>query len=331
MSYTFSNLGLAELIARNSLSPEVIKYPSIFSLPVWMEAWWQVFGRGSEFMLAVISHKGTEIGIAPLKIKNKKASFIGDSAVCDYLDFIIKKGEEAIFFKSLLDELKKRGIISLELEALRYDSAVIRYLKGIAEERGFSVNYQKENVSVILDLPENWQDYVDSLSSKQRHEIKRKTRRLMEHGAIEYQVYQKWQDIKEKLPLFLKMFTTSRRGKADFLTNKMELFFKKMVSEMALKGFIGLGFLKLNKEPVASVMYFDYNNTRYLYNSGYNPQYRDLSVGLLSKVFCISDAIKYQVKVFDFLGGSEVYKYRLGGREIPLYKCRIDLDRFNEE
>ena len=99
---------------------------------------------------------------------------------------------------------------------------------------------------------------------------------------------------------------------------------------MASKGLIRLGFLELNREPVASVMYFDYNNTRYLYNSGYDPQYGDLSAGLLSKVLCIKDAIEHKLKAFDFLKGSEIYKYRLGGKEITLYKCRIDLDISNE-
>ena len=114
MSYTFSNLSLAELAAGNSHLFETAYYPSVFSLPEWLTAWWQVFGEGSELLLAVISRDNKEIGITPLKVNNKKASFIGDSGVCDYMDFTIKKGKEAIFFESLLDELKKRSIVSLE-------------------------------------------------------------------------------------------------------------------------------------------------------------------------------------------------------------------------
>ena len=131
--------------------------------------------------------------------------------------------------------------------------------------------------------------------------------------------------IKEKLPLFLKMFKESRSDKAHFMNDKMKLFFEELAENMASKEYIRLAFLELNKEPVASVMYFDYNNVRYLYNSGYDPKYGDLSVGLLSKVFCIKDAIERKLKAFDFLKGSEVYKYRLGGREIPLYKCNIGI------
>jgi CelD/BcsL family acetyltransferase involved in cellulose biosynthesis len=61
----------------------------------------------------------------------------------------------------------------------------------------------------------------------------------------------------------------------------------------------------------------------YLYNSGYNPEYESLSVGLLSKVFCIRKSIEEGKRVFEFLKGNEIYKQRLGGKEIPLYRCEI--------
>jgi CelD/BcsL family acetyltransferase involved in cellulose biosynthesis len=50
-----------------------------------------------------------------------------------------------------------------------------------------------------------------------------------------------------------------------------------------------------------------------------------LSVGLLSKVLCIKDSIERGKKRFDFLKGREAYKYRLGGREVPIYNCQIVL------
>jgi hypothetical protein len=48
-------------------------------------------------------------------------------------------------------------------------------------------------------------------------------------------------------------------------------------------------------------------------------------VGIISKVRCIQDSIEKKKKLFDFLKGNEPYKYYLGGQEIPLYFCRIDL------
>ena len=124
---------------------------------------------------------------------------------------------------------------------------------------------------------------------------------------------------------FLKMFTESRGDKATFLTARMESFFRSLADTMAEAGVLKLGILELDTLPTAMIMYFDYNDYVYLYNSGYNSQYNSLSVGLLSKVLCIKESIQEGKKRFDFLKGAETYKYHLGGGEVPLYSCQITI------
>ena len=85
-----------------------------------------------------------------------------------------------------------------------------------------------------------------------------------------------------------------------------------------------LSFLEIDGNPVAAVMCFDYQSTVYLYNNGYDRRYRSLSVGLLSKLLSIKDSIQSGKKTYDLLKGSEPYKYRLGGKPIPLYRCDIE-------
>jgi len=54
-------------------------------------------------------------------------------------------------------------------------------------------------------------------------------------------------------------------------------------------------------------------------------QYQELSVGVLCKVFSIEKAIEDGCRRYDFLKGAEVYKKRIGGQELPLYRCRVEL------
>jgi len=70
---------------------------------------------------------------------------------------------------------------------------------------------------------------------------------------------------------------------------------------MGQAGLLRLGLLELNAIPVATAMYFDHNDTVFLYNNGYDPQYSFLSVGLISKVLCIKDSIERGRRKFDFL------------------------------
>jgi CelD/BcsL family acetyltransferase involved in cellulose biosynthesis len=305
------------------LPPEMKRGP-IFVLPAWLESWWQVFGAKTGLLLGEISKGGQTIGIAPLRAKKAEAMFIGDAGVCDYLDFIITPGRENEFFSILLDELKTRDITRLNLEALRPDSTVLTALVDIARERGYKVFRQTRDVSVALDLPRSWTSYLEGLTAKQRHEVRRKLRRLGEEGAVSFRVAGP-SDVETSLGIFLDQFRRSRRDKARFMNTRMQTFFEVMTRAMAAAGLIRFGFLELNGSPVASVLFLDYNNSRYLYNSGYDPGYRRLSVGLLTKVLCIKDAIGQGMACFNFLRGNEAYKYRLGGSEIPLYNCRIDI------
>jgi CelD/BcsL family acetyltransferase involved in cellulose biosynthesis len=103
----------------------------------------------------------------------------------------------------------------------------------------------------------------------------------------------------------------------------MELFFRSIADAMAEQKLLRLNILELGDKPVAATMCFDYRDTVYLYNSGYEPEYSWLSVGVISKALCIKDSIDRHKKRFDFLKGAEAYKYHLGGQELPLYNCTL--------
>ncbi len=83
--------------------------------------------------------------------------------------------------------------------------------------------------------------------------------------------------------------------------------------------------LELRDEPAASVLCFDDGSTVYLYNNGYDPRFGHLSVGLLSKLYTIRESIERGRKKYDFLKGAEPYKFRLGGRPVPLWRCSVSL------
>jgi CelD/BcsL family acetyltransferase involved in cellulose biosynthesis len=121
------------------------------------------------------------------------------------------------------------------------------------------------------------------------------------------------------------MMEYSRRDKAEFLTAQMRSFFEREAAAMSGYGLLRLASLEVGVARVAAILYFEYNDRIYLYNSGYMPQYAEMNVGLVSKLYCIRQAMEEPKKVFDFLKGTEVYKSRLGGHEIGLSRCVIDL------
>ncbi len=294
---------------------------SFFSSPEWSKTWWQQFGSGTELHLGAVRQQGKVTGIAPLRVNGDAASFIGSSDVCDYLDFVVAPGKEESFFNKLLDSLKTDGVLRLDLSPLRPDSTVIKSLVEIAPRQAWQVSCSREDVSVELDLPATWEDYLKLLSGKQRHELKRKLRRLDEEGELKYR--HSTDASRDDIDIFLRLFRDSRQDKAAFLTTQMESFFLAAANAMAEQGLLRLNILELDKKPVAATMCFDYKDTVYLYNSGYEPDYGWLSVGVISKTLCIKDSIERNKKRFDFLKGGEGYKYHLGGRDLSLYRCSL--------
>jgi CelD/BcsL family acetyltransferase involved in cellulose biosynthesis len=322
MSYTVIPQSFDSLESSwNDLRPR-LNWDSVFVLPRWLRVWWQAFGGGSSLYLFDVKQDRNIIGIAPLMVKEGKASFISSADVCDYMDFVVAPGKEPAFFIAVLDKLKKDGIKELHLDSLRHDSTVMTCLVDLAKGKGYQVTLTRENVSLDLDLPSTWEEYLRTLTPKQRRETGRRFRRLEEEGDINYRVVESAEP--EVLDNFFKLMRASREDKAAFMTARMESFFRSLAETMAEAKLLRFGILEISGKPVAAVMCFDYNDKVYLYNSGYDPEYGYLSVGLLSKLLSIKDSIERGRKCYDFLKGPEEYKYRLGGKEIPIFSCRIE-------
>jgi CelD/BcsL family acetyltransferase involved in cellulose biosynthesis len=325
MDYTVTQESFSSLHSYWTELRHDLNWSNLFVLPSWVEVWWQVFGFGFQLYLCAVRQKERIIGIAPFLIKEKTASIIGSADVCDYLDFIIAPGMEDDFFNVLLNDLGQKGISQLDLKPVRPDSTVLTSLVALARKRKYEVFCHEEGVSVELDLPSTWEGYLAILTKKQRHEVRRKLRRLWEADSVDYRCIKISNEVESHVNTFLRLFSMSREDKANFMTTQMESFFRSLAKATAEVGLLRVGIIEVNGLPASMIIGFDYNNIMYLYNSAYDPNYSHLSVGLLSKVLCIKESIQRGNKKWDFLKGGEPYKYHIGGKEIPLYAYQIKL------
>jgi CelD/BcsL family acetyltransferase involved in cellulose biosynthesis len=298
----------------------------LFVLPLWLKTWWETFGENDAPQILVGYRQGKLIGIAPLCIQEKTARFIGGENVCDYQDMIVTPHHHPEFFKAILTHLKNQGIHTLELAALRPDAVSLIELPDLAKQMGYEVVCHQVAHSYEIKLPRTWETYLEMLGGKQRHEIRRKLRRLNEAGQIGYRVFHRPDEISENMDIFFSMFKASRPDKSEFLTGQMVSFFQLLAQRTARHGFLRMSFMDIDQVPAAGVMCFDYNDTIFLYNNGYDPRFGNLSVGFLSKVQSIKDSIERGKRRYDLLKGDEGYKKRLGSTPVPLYRLKIDLE-----
>ena len=296
-----------------------------FVLPLWLKAWWDNFDQDEDLYLISVRQENHAIGIAPLLRNSQSARLMGDQNVCDNLDFIVAPGRANEFYSTLFRQLRQDGITRLDLGLIRPDSSAYTQLLPEAEKLGCRVHCEPAETSYELVLPETWHAYLERLSGKERHEIRRKLRRLEKAGRVNYRLVDDQTLAAREMDVFLKLFKLNRPDKATFMSDKMSAFFRNLAMHLAAHGLLKLYFLELDEKPIAAVMCFDHLSTRYLYNNGYDSRYSTLSAGLLSKILSIKECFQTGIKTYDFLKGSEAYKRRLGGHSISLYQCLLVL------
>ncbi len=325
-TYTITEESIDSITGLWQDSANHLKWNCLFVLPGWLKAWWQAFGGERIPYLCSIRSRGELIGMAPLMFEGRTARLMGDTDVCDFLDVVLVPGREKAFFDALFDHLKKQGIRQLDLEAVRSDSTLYRHLAPATTDQPYAVDCRSVDATMVLDLPASWDAYLLQLTGKQRHEVRRKFRRLEEAGRVALRTVDNAAEVSSQMGTFLTLFKKNRSEKAQFMTEQRASFFNALAIELASARILKLYFLMLNDTVVAAVMCFDHDDTFHLYNNGYHEKYHSLSVGLLSKLFTVKERIRLGKKRYDFLKGTEVYKHRLGGRQVPLYHCRVQFD-----
>ena len=296
---------------------------TLFITPLWQRLWWEVFNKDQEPLLLAF-HQGAEaLGIAPLMRQEETLALLGDPDLFDYQDFVVPRSQESAFFSALVEYLDAKEWARLELPSLREDSQTLVHLPGLAQGRGWDCRVEEQDVSPGLGLPGDWDAYLSTLAKKHRHELRRKFRRLHATVQSQHDICLNPATIQRCLEDLFMLMRLGREEKRSFLTPDREEFFRVIASELAEAGLLNLYFLDIEGERVAACLCFDYDGQRLLYNSGFNPEHSQLSVGLLLKATCLEDAISADMQYFDFLRGDEPYKYHLGGVDRRVYRMVV--------
>lgn len=301
---------------------------TFFQTKEWFQIWNEHFGGNNAKIFGVFD--GSElIGIAPFLIQDQILHLLGSSPVLgkelvsDFGDIIALSGREKevwdavlknfqFYRKNLMSEFIGQAIFNFQF--IRDDSPSFRILKELGGKA------EEIDVAPYIDLPKEWDRYLDVLDRHDRHELKRKIRRLEREGAYKICTQGGEQDIDN----FFRLMSFSKEQKRDFLSPKMRSFFTDIFTTFFSKKMISLCFLKLNGKNIAATLAFEYNNEILLYNSGFDPSFYKLAPGFLLIAFIIKHAIEQGRERFDFLRGNERYKFDLGGKIRKLYKITFD-------
>ena len=305
---------------------------TIFLTLEFQRTWWQHLGEGELLILAMRDGHGDEgelLAIAPFFVIDnpqgqRVLSTIGCEEVADYLDFIVARGQERAFYTALVDYLAGPSAPAwdiLDLCNIHQDSPTLDMLPGLAKARGWTTSTARDDVCPIVQLPDTWEEYLETLEGKQRREIRRKLRRA---DSADWYVVGSGHDLEAEVEGFLHLMAASTPDKAGFLTPRMRGFFRHLARVMHDAGWLQLVFLAVGERKAAAYLNFIYNNRVLVYNSGLDWQtFPRLGAGIILTAHCIRHAIEHGRKVFDFMQGDERYKYQFGGQDVEVRRLLI--------
>lgn len=286
----------------------------VFCHPAWLRAWWETLGSG-DLLLALVWDDDEPVAVFPTcTCGNEEGllSFLGSQDVTDEQVPTAVPGRETETLRFFTDWALSDG----SFDRIRFHSILegnrwLDVVDRVASDAGHPHRREVVDVAPAISLPPTFDDYLRSLSGHDRHELRRKRRRLGDVG--EWRVRRAhevgWE---ADLAAFFDFHRRAPGEKAGFFTPERERFFRRLAADLFLFGLARLDVLDLDGEPVACTFSYDFRDTLALYNSSFRPDLARQAPGMVLVGSLIEQAIEEGKRCFDFLRGDEAYKKRFG-------------------
>jgi CelD/BcsL family acetyltransferase involved in cellulose biosynthesis len=271
-------------------------------------------------ILLVREANGTLVGVAPLQrvpliVPGLAAlTFIGqESSVSP--DFLVVEGREEEFS----DEVLRYVSFSRNIKAMVLKMADPLYGAAPLLEHSFisgmgKVSIEQYSQRPIVELPDNYETFLQSLSSKMRQEMRAARKKLGEGRVLEFRYDGSKKDLAERLSVLFQL--NDLRWKQSSGRKVYERLYTTLSDSNMLKVFT----LYIDGHPMAGLSVLAPGDTVYAELAGfdYNTEPRHLGKGFYGMV--IEWAIQNGYHYFDFSSGSEDYKLRFQPKVFPKYR-----------
>jgi CelD/BcsL family acetyltransferase involved in cellulose biosynthesis len=302
----------------------------------YMRAWWETRGGGewpgAELALLVAREGGHLTGIAPLFFDKNREELpalllLGSIEISDYLDLIVRPADLKAFLPGLLDFLTTSPELPpwrlLDWQNIPEASPTIPVLNTEAEKRGWRTSVERSYHTPAIPLPGDYETYLSGIDKKQRHEIRRKMRRAAETGTVRWYILEDEKDLDSGVDAFLALMAGDPE-KATFLTDAMRRQMHLSCRAAFENGWLQLAFLEVDGEKAAGYLNFDMQDRIWVYNSGVDRRFLELSPGWVLLGHLLEWANENKRSEFDFMRGEEEYKYRFGAVDRFVVRTRVE-------
>lgn len=305
----------------------------------YLRNWWQTKGGGEwpadSILVNILAHEDGHLeGIAPCFISARDGKrtliLLGSVEISDYLDLLVESRHTVAFADGLIAYIKSTLTPQYGIERVEFDNIIdispsLEALRSACKTHGLCFTAEALQRSPYIPLSGDYEEYLASLDKKQRHEMRRKQRRVLElpQGSDWYIVSDPAM-LDQEIEKFLRLMACEEH-KRSFLTEPMKEQMRLSMRDAFMHHILQLAFITIGGEKAAAYLNFDFNNRIWVYNSGIDPQFFEHSPGWVLLVHLIKWAVENNRFEFDFLRGSEDYKYKFGAVDRAVMRVSIDL------
>jgi CelD/BcsL family acetyltransferase involved in cellulose biosynthesis len=307
---------------------------TIFHTPRYLETWHDVLGQRTTPRVRTVHRDGRLVGLVAEAHEREGSPtgpievirFAGGTEVTDYLGPIARPEDRddvaGAYLEALTDDVDWDEMVAGGLAA---DTGWPASFLGHGERlRLRLLEDALEDVCPRLDLGGGYDAYLDRLPGKQRHELRRKARKLSRDLGDVRVVEVPDDELDAAFDTFFEMATETDTEKSGFFAKEeMRRFFRALADEFRDERVFRLHLLLVAGAPAAATVSLVHGDEWGLYNSAFDQSLGSLAPGMVLVGELIRTAAEEGHRVFDLLRGEEPYKYRFGAEARPLRRLTL--------
>jgi CelD/BcsL family acetyltransferase involved in cellulose biosynthesis len=301
----------------------------------WQRTWWKHVGRrapGVQLHVVVLTAGGQVVCIAPLFIhagrafglvKLRRLAFVG-TGLSDHLEVLVTPGLEDRCFERIASHLAERSATFdvISLADVPDPSATHAGLYEALRRKGFAGQRFVGEYCPRTQLADTWKGTLEGFDGSHRRQLAKRTRQLKERFRVELEITRREEDVARDVDAFIAMHQQrwTSVGKKGIYDAPHVAAFQREVAELFFRrGWLFLAFLRLDGARVVALCGFQHRNELAYYLNGVADagDASRFSPGLVMHCLCMEELIARGVRVYDFLRGTERYKYECGAVDVP--------------
>jgi CelD/BcsL family acetyltransferase involved in cellulose biosynthesis len=245
----------------------------------------------------------------------------------DYCDFVVHpdRAEEVLVALAewFRENLHRWDVVWLR--SLREESRVRRE-DGFLSKLSCSFHAERFGGAPYLRLQSGWVSYEDAVNGKRARSMRYKVRKLFREFNGRFERAAAGEGIDAAIEKLMDLHQERMRAKhqrGSFADARVRREFGALVKDLASRGLANVHTITSGRRTIAAVCTFEFRGTVSYYQGGFDVAYARLSPGLVIHCLRITEGLHSGAHEYDFLKGSEPYKFMWADRERPLYQIEF--------